>query len=81
MSEAVVSAPEANIIVLFAHEMGQTSGGACITSTYGGVPDEWRRGEGPHMSWVPKKFTWEDLQTKGWKFEKAAKAERQLRSA
>lgn len=32
-----------------AHELGHTSGGACITGTYGGVPDEWRRGEGPHM--------------------------------
>lgn len=53
-----------------AHEMGHTSGGACITSTYGGVPDEWRRGEGPHMSWIPKKFAWEDLQKNGWKFEK-----------
>jgi hypothetical protein len=53
-----------------AHEMGHTSGGACIASTYGGVPDEWRRGEGPHMSWIPKKFAWEDLQKNGWKFDK-----------
>lgn len=53
-----------------AHEMGHTSGGACITSTYGGVPDEWRRGEGPHMKWVPTQFAWEELQKNGWKFSK-----------
>ena len=52
-----------------AMELGHTSGGACIASTYGGVPDEWRRGGGPNMSWVPEKFAWEYLQKNGWKFE------------
>lgn len=28
-------------------EIGHTSNGACIKTTYGGVPDEWRTGKGP----------------------------------
>ena len=36
-----------------AFEIGHTSGGACITSTYGGVPESWRNGGGPNLQWLP----------------------------
>jgi hypothetical protein len=38
-----------------AFEIGHSSNGACIKSTYGGIPDNWRNGGGPHLSWLPLK--------------------------
>jgi len=53
-----------------AFELGHSSNGACIRSTYGGVPENWRNGGGPNMSWVPMgKTAWAKLQGDGWKFE------------
>ena len=37
-----------------AFELGHTSGGACVTSTYGGVPESWRNGGGPNLKWMPE---------------------------
>ncbi len=51
-----------------ASELGHTSGGACITSTYGGVPDAWRKGDGPRLSWLPAVPAWSELEKNGWKF-------------
>jgi hypothetical protein len=43
--------------------LGQTSGGATIRSTYGGVPRNWRNGRLPKLSWLPikRKPAWESL--------------------
>lgn len=43
--------------------IGQTSGGASIRSTYGGVPRNWRNGKLPKLSWLPtkRKPAWESL--------------------
>ncbi len=43
--------------------VGQTSGGASIRSTYGGVPRNWRNGKLPKLSWLPikRKPAWEIL--------------------
>jgi hypothetical protein len=38
-----------------AEMVGQTSGGASIRSTYGGVPRNWRNGKLPKLSWLPTK--------------------------
>ncbi len=51
-----------------ASELGHTSGGACITSTYGGVPDAWRKGDGPRLSWLPAVPAWDALEKADWKF-------------
>ena len=49
-----------------AFEIGHSSNGACIKSTYGGVPDNWRNGGGPHLSWLPLKASpaWNSIPTK-----------------
>lgn len=39
---------------IIADEIGHSSNGACIKSTYGGVPESWRNGGGPNMKWLPK---------------------------
>ena len=36
-----------------AFELGHSSNGATIRSTYGGVPQSWRNGGGPHLDWLP----------------------------
>jgi hypothetical protein len=38
-----------------AFEIGHSSNGACIKSTYGGVPQNWRNGGGPNLKWLPSK--------------------------
>jgi hypothetical protein len=55
-----------------ADEIGHSSNGACIKTTYGGVPDEWRTGKGPNFSWLPTKapLAWAKLESNGWKFPK-----------
>lgn len=49
-----------------AFEIGHSSNGACIKSTYGGVPDSWRNGGGPNMKWLPTatKPAWEKIPAK-----------------
>ncbi len=56
-----------------ADEIGHSSNGACIKSTYGGVPDEWRTGKGPNFSWLPTTapLAWAKLEENGWKFPTA----------
>ena len=45
-----------------AFEIGHSSNGACIRSTYGGVPESWRNGGGPNLSWLSKsKPAWSEL--------------------
>jgi hypothetical protein len=46
-----------------AWELGHQSNGACIRSTYGGVPDNWRKGGGPNLKWLPTnvKPAWETM--------------------
>jgi hypothetical protein len=53
-----------------AHELGHGSNGACIRTTYGGVPDSWRTGGGPNMQWLPEDvpLAWAELERNGWKF-------------
>jgi hypothetical protein len=41
---------------VIAHEIGHTSGGQCIRSTYGGVPANWLNGGAPNLSWLPTKI-------------------------
>ncbi len=66
---------------VIAIELGHTSGGQCIKSTYGGVPPNWLNGEAPNLSWLPKKvpLAWAELEKQGWllappenEFQKAA---------
>lgn len=47
---------------VIAHEIGHTSGGATIKSTYGGVPQNWRT-KAPKLCWLPvnRKPAWESL--------------------
>jgi integrase len=53
-----------------AFELGHSSNGACIRSTYGGVPESWRNGGGPNMGWLPtRKPAWAKSQENDWKFE------------
>jgi hypothetical protein len=53
-----------------AFELGHSSNGACIRSTYGGVPESWRNGGGPNMGWLPtRKPAWAKSQENSWKFE------------
>ncbi|HOC54740.1 MAG TPA: site-specific integrase [Verrucomicrobiota bacterium] len=53
-----------------AFELGHSSNGACIRSTYGGVPESWRNGGGPNMSWLPTgSLAWSKPQVNGWNFE------------
>jgi hypothetical protein len=56
---------------IIADEIGHSSNGACIKSTYGGVPDSWRNGGGPNMKWLPTSFpvAWAELEKNGWKAE------------
>jgi len=51
-----------------AFKLGHSSNGACIRTTYGGVPDNWRNGGGPKMSWLPTKapLAWAQLEANGW---------------
>ena len=53
-----------------AFELGHMSNGACIRSTYGGIPAEWQNGKPPNYSWLPKKapLAWAKLKASGWKF-------------
>ena len=37
-----------------AAEIGHTSGGKELAHDYGGVPETWRSGNAPQMSWLPK---------------------------
>ena len=49
-----------------AWELGHQSNGACIRSTYGGVPENWRKGGGPNLKWLPTnvKPAWETVPLK-----------------
>lgn len=55
-----------------ADEIGHSSNGACIKSTYGGSPEEWRTGKAPNFSWLPAKapLAWAKLESNGWEFPK-----------
>jgi hypothetical protein len=46
-----------------AWEIGHSSNGACVKTTYGGVPENWRNGGGPNLSWLPAvaKPAWETI--------------------
>jgi hypothetical protein len=37
---------------VIAHEIGHTSRGQCVRSTYGGVPANWLNGEAPNLTWL-----------------------------
>jgi hypothetical protein len=52
-----------------AFELGHKSNGACIRTTYGGVPQSWRDGNGPKLTWLPTKVAvaWAELEKNGWK--------------
>ena len=39
-------------------ELGQRSGGGLIATVYGDVPENWRNGGGPNLTWMPKKPVW-----------------------
>ena len=56
---------------IIADEIGHSSNGACIKSTYGGVPDSWRNGGGPNMKWLSTSVpvAWAELEKNGWKAE------------
>jgi integrase len=49
-----------------AWELGHQSNGACIRSTYGGVPENWKNGGGPNLKWLPStiKPAWETIPPK-----------------
>lgn len=49
-----------------AWEIGHSSNGVCIKSTYGGVPENWRNGGGPNLNWLPStaKPAWDTLPPK-----------------
>jgi len=55
---------------VIAFEIGHTSGGQCIKTTYGGVPPNWQNGKAPNLSWLPIKvpLAWASLEKSGWKF-------------
>ena len=55
---------------VIADEIGHSSNGACIKTTYGGVPENWRNGKGPNMKWLPTKVpvAWAELEANEWKF-------------
>ncbi|HEV2380842.1 MAG TPA: site-specific integrase [Terriglobia bacterium] len=55
-----------------ADEIGHSSNGACIKTTYGGSPEEWRNGKAPNFSWLPANVpvAWSELEKNGWKFPK-----------
>jgi hypothetical protein len=46
-----------------AWELGHQSNGACIRSTYGGVPENWKNGGGPNLKWLPStiKPAWQTI--------------------
>jgi len=53
---------------IIAWEIGHTSGGAVIASTYGGVPENWRNGGGPNLKWLPEGDpAWADMEKIKWK--------------
>lgn len=58
---------------VIAYELGHQSNGACIRSTYGGVPLEWQTGEPPNLGWLPSKapIAWARLQANGWTFSRS----------
>jgi hypothetical protein len=56
-----------------AFEIGHSSNGACIKSTYGAAPASWRNGGGPNLSWLPSVLAWAELEKNGWKFPAASK--------
>jgi hypothetical protein len=58
-----------------AFEIGHSSNGACIKSTYGGIPDNWRNGGGPHLSWLPLKadLAWNTIPASKERVAEAAK--------
>ena len=48
---------------IIAWEIGHTSGGAVIESTYGSAPLNWQNGGGPNLKWLPKgKLAWEAIE-------------------
>jgi len=49
-----------------AWEIGHSSNGACVKTTYGGVPENWRSGGGPNLKWFPSalKPAWEAIPPK-----------------
>ncbi len=55
-----------------ADEIGHSSNGAYIKSTYGGSPEEWRTGKAPNFSWLPTTapLAWAKLESNGWEFPK-----------
>jgi hypothetical protein len=60
-----------------AWELGHQSGGTCIKSTYGGVPENWRSGGGPNLSWLPTKvpLAWANLEKNKWNMSVGKKLE------
>lgn len=57
-----------------AHEIGHSSNGACIKTTYGSVPDSWKNGGASNLSWIPTTFAWAELEKNGWTFAKPSKS-------
>lgn len=53
---------------VIAHELGHTSGGQCIRTTYGGIPVNWLNGEAPNLKWLPQNVpvAWAELEKQGW---------------
>lgn len=56
-----------------AFEIGHSSNGACIKTTYGSAPESWENGGGPNLSWLPEVPAWAELEKNGWKFPKPPK--------
>lgn len=54
---------------MIAYELGHESNGACIRSTYAGVPVEWQTGKPPNFAWLPSRvpLAWAKIQASGWK--------------
>ncbi|MBE0544216.1 MAG: site-specific integrase [Verrucomicrobia bacterium] len=47
---------------IIAWEIGHTSGGAVIESTYGSAPLNWQNGGGPNLKWLPnEKLAWKSI--------------------
>jgi integrase len=52
--------------VTISYELGHTTGGATIKSTYGGVPENWLLGDGPKLAWLPNgKLAWDRTESVG----------------
>lgn len=47
-----------------AWEINHVGGTRTLENVYGGVPQHWRDGKGPNMSWLPKVPSWAKMQKK-----------------